>query len=52
MQIIKELIDGTNLTMKTVDGWVAKRFKKMDINACTEEEFTQLVQGVKKFIGG
>lgn len=52
MQIIKELIDGTNLTMETVDGWVAKRFKKMDINACTEEEFSQLVQGVKKFIGG
>lgn len=51
-EIIQEMINGTTLTLETVDTWVAKRFKKMDINACMDEEFSQLVQGVKKFIGG
>lgn len=50
--IIKEMIDGTNLTLETVDGWVMKRFKKVDINSCTEEEFEKLKLGVLSVIGG
>lgn len=51
-EIIQEMINGTNLTLETVDTWVAKRFKKMDINACTDEEFEKLKVGVLSVIGG
>ena len=51
-EIISEMIKGTNLTLETVDTWVAKRFKKMDINACTDEEFEKLKVGVLSVIGG
>lgn len=50
-EIIKEMIDGTNLTLETVDSWVMKRFKKVDINSCTEEEFEKLKLGVLSVIG-
>lgn len=52
IDVIKEMIDGTNLTLETVDSWVMKRFKKIDINSCTEEEFEKLKLGVLSVIGG
>lgn len=49
-EIIKEMIDGTNLTLETVDSWVMKRFKKTDINYCSDDEFNKILEGIKKTI--
>lgn len=51
-QIIQEMINGTNLTMETVDKLVMQKFKKTDVNYCTDEEFEKLKGGVLSFIGG
>ena len=51
-EIIQEMINGTTLTLEAVDTWVAERFKKIDINACTDEEFEKLKVGVLSVIGG
>lgn len=49
-QQVKDLIKDSSLTMETVDKWVMQRFKKTDINYCTQEEFEKITSGIKSYM--